>query len=54
MKSDENQKAGTKGAQMPNMTIQEMTYMAHDLDWFAFENRIRTTVHQLIDPIANK
>jgi hypothetical protein len=23
----------------------------HDLDWFAFENRVRTTVFQLIDPI---
>lgn len=52
MKQEE--KVGGKAPQMPNLTIQEMTYMAHDLDWFAFENRIRTTVHQLIDPIVNK
>ena len=52
MKQEE--KVGGKGPKMPNLTIQEMTYMAHDLDWFAFENRIRTTVHQLIDPIVNK
>ena len=43
--------ANTAGS---NPSVQDMKARANDLDWFSFENRIRTTVHQLIDPLKHK
>ena len=48
-------KSATKKPQPPAAEVDNPPpTVAHDLDWFAFENRIRSTVFQLIDPLQNK